>query len=154
MFWRSFNLTFKAKNFDAILMQPQKNLFFGFLFRALPGLVCLVSPFQFFVVLNSSPLKRFCFPLQKSAFFGSFSRFPQAAKMVLALFKQQKWFFNKQKRTLFERQQVWQFLKLLSSVFYNIASHFKVSIRLFQPLPSYIEQIVGSVFWIVFSLTL
>ena len=37
MFWRSFNLTFKANLFDEILMQPQKKLFFGFLFRALSG---------------------------------------------------------------------------------------------------------------------
>ena len=37
MFWRSFNLTFKTNLFDEILMQPQKKLFFGLLFRALAG---------------------------------------------------------------------------------------------------------------------
>ena len=98
MFWRSFNLTFKAIVFDEIRMQPQKNLFFGFLFR--DSQENLVTPFHFFVVLsahNSLPLQGFRFQLQQSAFCGTFSRFPQAAKMVLASIKGQKWFFNNQK---------------------------------------------------------
>ena len=130
MFWRSFNLTFKANLFDEILMQPQKILFFGF-FSEL-SLENLVSSFQFFVVPsanNSSPVRGFCFPLQKSTFFGNFSRLPQAAKLVVAV-KGQKWFFNEQKsffRTTTELTFITATLQCVLQPFE--ASHFKVSIH-------------------------
>ena len=97
MFWRSFNLTFKANLFDGILMQPQKKLFFGFSELSLEN---LVSPFQFF---RGSQRQQFIFstrillPTPKISLFGTFSRLPQAAKVVLASVKGQKWFFNEQK---------------------------------------------------------
>ena len=123
------------------------------------SLETLVSPFQFFVVLstqNSFPLQGFRFPHQKSDFFGTYSRFLQAAKMVLASIKGQKWFFNKQKSNFFRMtteltapkatlQRVLQSSKPLQSLHTG---------KLFQPLPSCIEQRVGSVFLNSFFLNL
>ena len=83
MFWRSFNLTFKANLFDEILMQPQKKLFFGFLFRALWKTWLVHSNFSWFPAPTIH--------LQYEDF-ASHSKNQPFLELFLAYFKQQKSF--------------------------------------------------------------
>ena len=108
MFWRSFNLTFKANLFDELLMQPQKKLLFGFLFRALSGKLGYFGALWSIPIFRGSQRQQFIsstrilLPTPKIGLFWNFfsltsssknrSRFSQRTKVVLQ--RTEKLFFR------------------------------------------------------------